>query len=165
MTTFAPQVAPRPKVLRSFAAKDLMTRNPLVLEKQIPIRRASALLQIHRLDAAPVVDELGRLVGVITNVSCAAWEESSQRSSAHGFVRDNLYLTPVSKICSPIVESIRDDASNHEVIDRLAERRARRIYVVNKRHELVGVVSISDLIRHLTQRSAGSLSSRATAPC
>ena len=152
MTTFAYPLAQRPMMLRSFVVAELMTPNPLAFEKQMPIQKAAALLQFNGLDAAPVIDEHGRLEGIITSASCAAWEEFSLRSAPHGFGLEELDLTPVWEISSPVVESVREDAPADDVIDRLAQRRARRIYVVNEHHELVGVVSVADLIRHLTER-------------
>ena len=140
-----------------------MTPNPLAFEKQMPIQKAAGLLQFNGLDAAPVIDERGRLVGVVTSASCVAWEEFSLRSYPHGFAREDCGLTPVWEISSPVVESIREDQPTDEVIDRLAERRARRIYVVNNRRELVGVVSMADLIRHLRERADGQPVSRAGA--
>jgi CBS-domain-containing membrane protein len=137
-------------VLRSFAVAELMTPNPLAFESQMPIHKAAALLQFNGLDAAPVVDERGRLVGVVTSAGCAAWEEFSLRSAPRGFVQED--LTPVREITSPVVESVREAAAADEVMDRFAERRTRRIYVVNEQRELVGVFSVADLIRHLSER-------------
>ena len=163
MTTFASPVAPRPTMLRSFTVAEIMTTNPLGFEKQMPIQKAFALLQFNQLDAAPVVDERRRLTGIVTAANCAAWEEFSLRSSPHGFVPKELDMTPVWEISSPIVERVREDALADEAIDRLAERRVRRIYVVNKHDELVGVVSMADLIRHLTERAARPQASKAGA--
>jgi CBS domain-containing protein len=163
MTTFAYPITPRPMVLRSFVVADLMTPNPLALEKHMPIQKAAGLLEFNGLDAAPVVDERGRLVGIVTSASCAAWEEFSVRSAPHGLVREDLDLTPVWEITGPVVESVREDAPADEVLDRFANRRARRIYVVNQRHELVGVFSMADLIRHLTQRADDQSASEAGA--
>jgi CBS-domain-containing membrane protein len=154
MTTFVSQVARRPTMLRSFIVAEIMTPNPLGFEKHMPIQKAFALLQFNQLDAAPIVDERRRLAGIVTAASCAAWEEFSLRSSPHGFVPSELDMTPVWEISSPFVERIRDDAPADDAIDRLAERRVRRIYVVDKHDELVGVVSMADLIRHLTDRAA-----------
>jgi CBS-domain-containing membrane protein len=163
MTTFAYPLAQRPMMLRSFVVAKLMTPTPLAFEKQMPIQKAAALLKFNGLDAAPVIDEHRRLVGIVSSASCAAWEEFSLRSAPHGFGLEELDSTPVWEISSPVVESVREDASADEVIDRLAERRARRIYVVNDQGELVGVVSVADLIRHLTQRVDGQRVSRAGA--
>lgn len=165
MTTFAYQVAPRPMMLRSFAVAELMTPRPLAFERQMPVSKAAALLKFNQLDAAPVVDERHRLMGVVTAASCAAWDAFSRKSSPHGFVAEDLDLTPVGEIATAVVETVRDDASTHDVIDRLAERRARRIYVVNDRQELVGVVSMTDLIRHLAERDADALVANAGLAC
>jgi CBS-domain-containing membrane protein len=130
-----------------------MTPNPLAFESHMPIHKAAAQLQFNQLEAAPVIDERRRLAGTVTAASCAAWEAFSLRSSPHGFASAELDRTPVSEISSPVVEYIRDGAPADAAIDRLAERRVRRIYVVNRHDELVGVVSVSDLIRHVTERT------------
>jgi len=163
MTTFANPVARRPLALRSFTVAEIMTPNPLAFEKQMPIQKAAGLLQFNGLDAAPVIDEHGRLVGIVNSAACIAWEGFSLRSYPHGFAREDLGCTPVWEISSPVVESIREDEPTGEVIDCLAERRARRIYVVSNRHELVGVVSMADLIRHLAERADCQPVSRAGA--
>jgi len=151
MTTFAYQTAPRPMVLRLSTAAELMTPNPLSFDKNMPIQRAIALLKVYELDAAPVIDESGRLVGVVTAAACAAWEEFSLRSSPHGLVPEDLDWTAVFEIASPVVESVREGATTREVIDTLIHRGTRRVYVVNDRDELVGVVSTSDVLGHLAE--------------
>jgi CBS-domain-containing membrane protein len=163
MTTFANPVARRPLALRSFIVAEIMTPTPLAFEKQTPILKVAGLLQFYGLDAAPVIDEHGRLVGVVTSAACVAWEEFSLRSDPHAFAREDLGSTPVWEISGPVVESIREDQPTDEVIDRLADRRARRIYVVNHRCKLVGVVSMANLIRHLTERTDCQPVSRAGA--
>lgn len=149
MTTFASPVAPRPSMLRSNRVAEIMTPDPIAFEKDMPIQKAYALLRYHNLDAAPVIDEERRLAGVVTAASCAAWEEFSLRSSPHGFVPTEFDGTPVWEITSPIVERIRDNESIEKAVARLAERRVRRLYVVDRDDELVGVVSRSDLLRQL----------------
>ena len=163
MTTFASSVAPRPKLLRAYSVAEIMTRNPLAFEKQMPIPKAFALLQLNELDAAPVIDERGRMAGIVTASNCAAWDEFTLRSSPEDFASKDHDITAVWEISSPNVEAVRADASTDEAIDRLAERRVRRIYVINNRDELVGVVSITDLIRHLTERTSRPRASKAAA--
>jgi CBS-domain-containing membrane protein len=94
------------------------------------------------------VDEYGRLAGIITSANCAAWDDFSRRSSVHAINREHPDLTPVREISSSAAEHIHEDAPASEVVDRLVNRRARRIYVVNKDSKVVGVVSMADLIRH-----------------
>jgi CBS-domain-containing membrane protein len=103
------------------------------------------------------------LTGIITAAACGAWEEFSLRSSSHGFVPEDLDWTAVFEIASAVVECVRDSASSREVIERLVERRARRIYVVNDSDKLVGVVSMADVLRHLIASGDGPGISRAGA--
>lgn len=153
----------RPMTLRSFTVAEIMTPKPLAFEKSLPIQTAFALLQCNRLDAAPLVDERHRLAGIVTVASCAAWDEFSLRCSPHAVDAKGYDKTTVWEISSPVVERVREDASAEEAINRLADRRVRRIYVVNQDDELVGVVSISDLIRHLTERTSRPSVSRTDA--
>jgi CBS-domain-containing membrane protein len=136
-------------VLRVSLAAELMTANPLSLDKSTPIPRAAELLADHDLEAAPVVDEQRRLVGVVTAAACAAWAEFCVRSAPRGAPRQVPDATPVDIIATATTEIVRDDATCGEVVQRLARRRVRRLYVLNCEDELVGVVSRSDVLRHL----------------
>ena len=45
--------------------KDVMTRDPVVVAADAPVREAAGLLRKHRIGGLPVLD-VGRLVGIIT---------------------------------------------------------------------------------------------------
>lgn len=152
MITSTNSVARRPLALRSLTVAEIMTPNPLAFPKHLPVQNVAGLLQRNGLESAPIIDEYGRPLGLVTSASCAAWEEFSLRSNPIGFAREDLGSTPVREISSSKVETIHESATAREAIDRLAERRVRRIYVVDDRRVLVGVVSRADLLRHLTGR-------------
>ncbi|QDU26751.1 CBS domain protein [Anatilimnocola aggregata] len=151
MTTFASTIATQAMMLRPLTAADLMTHDPLSFDKYTPIQKASALLQLHALEAAPVVDELGRLAGVVTLAACAAWDEFTLRSSPQSFVEQSHDWTSVTEIAHPAVESTRRTTPVHEVVNRLMQGPVRRLYVINDRNELVGVISMPDVLLHLTK--------------
>jgi CBS-domain-containing membrane protein len=149
MTLLANSIATRPMVLRLSTAAELMTRNPLSFDKDTPIHKASALLEFHNLEAAPIVDEYGRPAGVVTMAACAAWKEFCVRSSPQGFVSEDLDRTTVEEIMSPALELVHEHDSSRDVIEKLLGQKPRRAYVVNDKGELVGVVSTADVLRHL----------------
>jgi len=142
-----------PNALRSRTVAEIMTPDLLAFGKQMPIQKATALLRFNELEAAPVVDDLGRLAGVVTLESCVAWEDFSRRSSAQGAPYDYPDLTPVMDISSAAVDRIREDASASDVIEPLIKRWARRIYVVDSDSKVVGVVSMTDLVRHFIENA------------
>ena len=155
MTMLANSIATRPMALRLSTAAELMTASPLSFDKYTPIRKASALLKFHNLDAAPVVDENGRPQGVVTSAACADWQEFGVRSSPYGFTSEDFDRTTVAEITNPALEIVHEHDPSREVIEKLLRQRLRRVYVVNDEGELIGVVSTADVLRHLLSASVG----------
>jgi CBS domain-containing protein len=142
-------------VLRLSTAAELMTANPLSFDTNTPIHKAAALLKFHGLEAAPVVDEQGRPIGVVTSAACADWQEFCVRSSPHGFVSEDRDRTTVREIMSPAVEIVHEHDSSREVIEKLLQHKVRRVYVVDDMGELMGVASTADVLRHLLADGIG----------
>ena len=57
-------------MLRSVLVKDHMTKNPVTLAPEMNIREAVHLLIRKDISGAPVLDDHGRLVGVLTERDC-----------------------------------------------------------------------------------------------
>jgi CBS domain-containing protein len=51
---------------RTLLARDLMTRTPITVREEMPIGELCDLLQANNINGAPVVDEQGYLLGVVT---------------------------------------------------------------------------------------------------
>ena len=117
----------RPKVLRLSTAAELMTANPLSFHKGDSLHKVAALLDFHGLEAAPVVDHSGRLVGLVSAHACAVWAEFSRRSSPHGFSAADLNETDISDIVNPVVETVRENASGQDVLEMFARGHVRRV--------------------------------------
>ena len=149
MTTLTNSFATRPLMLRLSTAAELMTRNPLSFGKSMPIYAAAALLDACRLEAAPIVDEYGRPEGLITRAACDDWQEFCVRSRTRGFTSEGFDLAMVGEIATPVVETVHSNESTRDVIDKLLQNPVRRVYVVNDAGRLIGVVSITDVLRHL----------------
>ena len=144
---FAYENATGHEMLLQSTAADLMTVNPLSFDEHTPIQKAWALLRHHDLEAAPVVDD-GIPTGELTQAACAAWDDFSRRSSpASAFVGDRDWH-PISEIVSPIITIVRDDTPSQQVVRALV-RGAGRVYVVDDAGCLVGVVTMSDVLRRL----------------
>jgi CBS-domain-containing membrane protein len=149
MTTLAYPFASRPIALRMSLAAELMTPNPLAFDERMPIQKASALLKLHELDAAPMIDDSSRLAGFVTAAACAAWEEFTLRSARSEFTPHDLGPSTVSEIATAAPLNISGNASTREVVGLFLEHRTRRIYVTSECGELIGVISMSDVLRSL----------------
>jgi CBS-domain-containing membrane protein len=150
VTTFAYPVVPNRILLRRSVAGDLMNQLPIALEEQTTIQEATQLLRQRALDAAPIVDETGGIVGVVTLAACNAWKEFTLRSAPERFSTQDLGPNTVMEIANPNVPTIRANASGQELMERFLQRRVRRIYVTDDYGRLVGVISASDMLRRLT---------------
>lgn len=147
MTNSALQIALRPRALRPLSVAEIMTPHLLTLDERMPIRKAVDFLRSNNFEAAPVVNDHGRLTGMVTLESCTAWEDFSRRSSARGVINDRPDFTPVRDISSPILDCIQADAPAREAIEQLIKQPTQCVYVLNRDGEVVGVVRIVDLAR------------------
>jgi CBS domain-containing protein len=150
MIMSAVSIAARPLTLPSSTVGDLMTRGPFSFHKDFPIAKAATELSRQQLEEAPVVDDEGHLLGVVNVAACAAWMEFSARSAPRELSRGRFDLAPVSEIVNPNVTCAFARTRSHRVIEWFVENRSRRVYVVNARGKLVGVLSTADIFRRLS---------------
>ena len=54
-------------ILRDVKVKDVMTRNPISIDPDAPLGTAIAVMREKGIRHLPVVDDVGRLVGIITD--------------------------------------------------------------------------------------------------
>jgi MHS family proline/betaine transporter-like MFS transporter len=117
--------------------------NELVRRKPITISGEATIYDVVKIMAEQnigflVVVENGRMVGVLS-------ERDVVRSLAE---RGNLSVK-VSDICKRDIIMLQADATLEEAAEKMGKHGIRHIVVVNKSGELVGVVSVRDLIQEL----------------
>jgi CBS domain-containing protein len=69
------------KPLSALTANDLMTRVVVLLSEDMPLRDAARLLRQAQVSGAPVVDEQGRCVGVLSAADFLHWAEQEGRGA------------------------------------------------------------------------------------
>jgi len=113
----------------------VMTREVAVVGPTDSVRAAADVLKRLNIGSAPVCN--GRsLVGMITDRDIAV------RAVADG--RDPVN-TPVEQVMTRDVIYCFDDQDVQEVADAMAASQVRRMPILNRQHELVGIVSLGDL--------------------
>src|SRR5689334_8604224 len=126
-----------------------MTRNPLSFDKNKPIHAAIALFDSYGLSEALVVDEFTLPAWLVTRAAGVDRQEFCDQSPPYGFTSDGFDQTTVAEIANPVIKTVHSDDDTRKVIEKLLRSRLRRVYVVNDAEELIGVVSITDVLRHL----------------
>ena len=142
-TAQLPGVAPH-LVLEEQTAGELMTPNPVSVRECATVREAVDLLTRRGISGAPVIDHAGRPVGVV--------------SRADILVHDREAVDPVADaervrdIMTPAVFCVAPGAPASRVVREMAELKVHRLFVVDDRGTLVGVISALDVLRNLTAR-------------
>ncbi len=127
---------PSPR-LDEIRATDLMTANPVSVRHAIPVREAAAVLADRDISAAPVVNDAGRAVGVLS------------RSDILLAVSAGVETAPVREVMTPSVIAVAPQASARDISEAMAQHMVRRVFVTDREGVPVGVVSTTDLFRGL----------------
>ena len=120
-------------------AYDFMTSHDLwVCPDDTDVRYVAQLMQEHNVGSIPVLDDKGRLEGIITDrdITC--------RVVARGMS----FETPVRDVMSTNVKTCREESSLEEIERIMRENRIRRLPVTDEDHRLLGFIAIADLLHH-----------------
>ena len=130
-------------ILDMTTASDLMTPSPVSLREHATVHEAVALLTDRGISAAPVIDEAGQPVGVLSLADIVVHDRES------GFHGERPDLTRVRDMMPPVVFSVAPDASAKRVVEDLVALNVHRLFVVGTDGVLTGVISALDELKHL----------------
>ena len=155
----APNRLTPPLVLNARTAADLMTPDPKSVRRDATVAEAVAFLTGRGFSAAPVIDEAGRPVGVVSRTDLL---RSQRRRSVYvvgapGLGSEEVELddgTEVGEVMTPAVLSVGLDTPAATVVESMLALNVRRLFVVDDDGVLVGVVSAFDVLRGLRRRDA-----------
>lgn len=115
-------------------ANDVMNTDVLVVQAHTTASEAAGFLMEHQITGAPVVDEEGHLVGVVSLTDLSV--NDAHRKDA---VRD---------LMTPTVYTVPDDTPVPEIARAMIAGRIHRLFVTRQR-KVVGIVTSLDLLRLL----------------
>jgi CBS domain-containing protein len=139
-------------ILEATKAKDLMQPNPVSIEESAGIREGVAFLVGKTFSAAPVIDNAGRPVGVVSRADILVHDREKVHPAAppdHYRGTEEMDRASIKDIMTPVVYSISPDAPVAEVIQQMLGLKVHRLFVVDKDGVLVGVISTMDVLCHL----------------
>ncbi|MEV7982278.1 CBS domain-containing protein [Streptomyces sp. NPDC086519] len=118
-----------------------------------PFKELVRLLEEHRVSGLPVVDEDGKVIGVVSGTDLMLHQTRDPgHDHAHlggrarrAAVKSN--ATTASGVMSSPAVTVRSDATVTEAARLMAARRVERLPVVDVQDRLVGIVTRGDLLR------------------
>lgn len=116
-------------------ALDVMTPDPLTLSPDTSVHEAAQVLSEHRISGAPVINDQGGIVGIVSEYDLIARTGQTVR-----------------EVMTRDVVTVPDTATVDRVRALLVTRQLKRVPVVNDQGKLVGLISRADLVRELAYR-------------
>jgi len=129
-------------MFKSVLIKDYMATNLTTFTPGMEISEAIKYLNTHKISGAPVVDERGSLVGMLSEKDClqVALQSTYYEDWVGGVVSE--YMTEN-------VETVADTASIVDIAEKFLKSSYKRYPVLSEEGDLVGQVSRSDVLRAL----------------
>jgi CBS domain-containing protein len=148
-----------------YKAKDIMTKNVICVKPDMRISELDKVFVKDRINGAPVVDENGDLIGVVSKSDIVNYDlkkgmHASSMSDYYNstglepqqmtddFITDGLTFadTTVKDIMKPSVISGLPDDNIHDISKRMYEKKIHRLVIVEG-SKVAGIVSTLDILK------------------
>ncbi len=143
-------------------ASDVMTIGAAMICPDAPIEEAARLMLLHRISGLPVIDDTGKLVGMVTEGDLLRGPESDGGGERPRGLQILLgskepdgrpRLSPLATVSDAMTRppiTVSEDTPVHEVVATLQRHGIKRVPVMRE-GRVVGIVSRADLLRELAQ--------------
>ncbi|MHB1908432.1 MAG: CBS domain-containing protein [Nitrososphaerales archaeon] len=125
----------------SISIEKILTLNAIAVEPGDGLAQMINKLVHHNIGALPVVNERGVVQGIITLRDLVA---------LIGMNSDPLGVR-VSEIMNTKITTIQSEETFAQAVRLMSEKRVRRLPILSKKNELLGVITNKDILRHLLE--------------
>ena len=126
---------------------EVMTDRPRAITPETSIREAARLMEEEDVGSLPIVGEGTRLVGIVTDRDIAI------RAVGRGLDPDK----SVEDIASKELYALTPDDDLDQALEMMARAQVRRLPIVVRESELVGIVSQADIARTSKEKTTGEV--------
>lgn len=145
--------------------KDIMTKEVITLKPEMAIKEVAQTLYKNGITGAPVIDEKGKIIGIITEYDLIHKESKVHLPSYIRILDSILYLEnpehteedlvkilalEASEIMTREVVTISPESSVEDLATLIKERHINPVPVV-RNEKLVGIVSRADIVKILVK--------------
>jgi CBS domain-containing protein len=140
-------------------ARDVMVSPVITARESATVREVAKILLEKRISAVPVIDKVGKLVGIITESDLLRRAEAGTEHPyswwAHFLAGDatiaadyiKSHAAKVEDVMTSNVVTAPPETPLHEIATLLEEHQIKRVPIVDKVGNLVGIVSRANLIQ------------------
>ena len=153
------------KPLAAWTAEDLMSRDVKTVSQSMLLQEAARLLAREQIGGAPVVDERGRCVGMLSATDFIRWAEQGsptvQAQSNACYCSDwqvvDVELLPADEVCcymSPHLVAAAPSDSIAQLARKMLDAHIHRVVVVDGERRPIGIVSTTDILAAVADSTA-----------
>jgi CBS domain-containing protein len=141
---------------------DVMSRDPIMVKPQTPIKEAIKILAEQRISGLPVVDDAGSLVGVISETDLL-WQETGVEPPVYIMFLDSVIFLEnparheqelhkalgqtVGEVMSTNPVTVESAQPLRKAAKLMQEKSIRRLAVVNDQGKVIGILTPGDIVR------------------
>ena len=141
---------------------DVMSHNPILVSPQTPLKEAIQILAEKRISGLPVIDDAGKLVGIISETDLM-WQETGVTPPAYIMILDSvIYLQnpgtyerdlhkalgqTVGEVMIKNPVAISPDKSLREAAQLIQNHKVQRLPVLDNGGNVIGILTRGDIIR------------------
>jgi CBS domain-containing membrane protein len=141
----------------------IMTSDVVTVSPRTSLRDAAGILLERRISGLPVVDEEGKLSGIVTEADFLCAMGIPCHHPAHNLWQSLEAMfkhqpgigerpARVADIMAPQVISIAGDKTLHDAIDAMKKHHIKRLVVVDDQYQVQGIITRSNLVQVLLQQ-------------
>ena len=108
-----------------------MVVNPITITPDAPLAEAQALMRLHSISGIPVVEQTGRLAGILTNRD-VRFAENPNQPVRELMTSENLATVPA-------------DVGQEDARRLLHQRRIEKLLVVDNNYHCIGLITVKDI--------------------
>lgn len=155
-------------IRRNVTAADVMIPNPKSIGHRATVRETAEVLGRHGIHVAPVIDEAGRPIGVVSRTDLLDyWGRREDRLAAlsAGEIDGELAWASVEvpgdeltvrEIMTPMVFGVRRNTPIEAIIEKMIALEVRCLFVTDEHGVLVGTISVFDVLRRVARHGGGA---------
>jgi CBS domain-containing protein len=149
--------------------REIMTRDVATVRTDTPVTDVARMFREKAISGMPVVDDVGLVVGIITEVDLIARHARPHFPTYIAFLDSIIYLestrryresmrrilaTTAGELMTTPVRTVSPEMDVQDLAAFMVEHRVNPVPVVDELRQLVGIVSHTDLLHMIEQAEA-----------
>ena len=146
-------------------AKDIMTTDVVTVSKDITIEELARLFTRHDISGAPVIDQTGAIIGIVTENDLIKMEQRLHIPTVISIFDAVIYLgsskkfeddikrmaaTKVEDIYRKEVVTLEDNATLEDIATIMCDKNIHHIPII-KKGKLIGIIGKKDIVKAIAR--------------